>query len=330
MRAHIRAWLVAMAVALAAGVPWAVAQADDEREARALDRISVLAEATVDGEVVRLGDLARLEGPSAAALADVEIGRAPQPGGTRSFAGATILATLREQVVDLDRVRYRIPNLVRVHRRAQEVSAAAVRGIVEEYMQRQVAAQGGDVLLRQVDVPAPVGLPLGPFTTQVTPIQANPAAGTTRLLIEFLQDQRVMGSTTVTAHLALFENVWVARRAISAGGIVGAEDVMAERRDVSALPRGAVTRAEDAVGKEARVGIPLLAPLRHDQLQAPVVVRRGDVVMLLAESTGLRITTRGEVRENAPQNGQVRVWNAASHKEVVGRVVDAGTVEVGF
>jgi flagella basal body P-ring formation protein FlgA len=99
---------------------------------------------------------------------------------------------------------------------------------------------------------------------------------------------------------------------------------------VSGLPRGAVTRPEDAVGKEARVGIPVLAPLRHDQLRAPAMVRRGDVVTLLAESAGLRITTRGEVREDAPQNGQVRVWNAASHKEVVGRVVDAGTVAVGF
>jgi len=314
---------------LAALLPWAAAAEEAEGD-RSLDRINVVAEATVDGDIVHLGDLARLEGPSARALAGVEIGRAPAPGATRSFAGATILAILREQVLDLDRVRYRIPTLVRVHRRAQEVSAAALRAIVEDYMQQQATTMDGDMLLRQVDIPAPVGLPVGPFTTQVTPVQANPAAGTTRLLVEFLQDQRVTGSATVTAHLAVFGDVWIARRAIPPGDIIGEGDVVAERRDVAALPRGAVTRAQDAVGKEARVGIPMLAPLRHDQLQQPVVVRRGDVVTLLAESSGLRITTKGEVREDAPRNAQVRVWNVASRKEVVGRVVDTGTVAVTF
>ena len=328
-RPRRRALLAAMAVALAALVPSAGA-AEDAREGRPLDRINVVAEATVDGDVVRLGDLARLEGPSAAALAGVEIGRAPAPGATRSFAGATILAILREQVLDLDRVRYRIPTLVRVHRRAQEVSAAALRGIVEEYIQRQAAATDGDMLLRQLDVPAPVGLPIGPFTTQVTPMQANSAAGTTRLLVEFLQNQQVVGSATVTAHLAMLEEVWLARRAIASGEVIAAGDVIAERRDVGALPRGVVTRAEDAVGKAARVGIPVLAPLRHDQLQQPTVVRRGDVVTLIVESSGLRITTRGEVREDAPHDAQVRVWNIASRKEIVGRVVDAGTVSVAF
>ena len=210
-RPRRRALLAAMAVALATLVPSAGA-AEDAREGRPLDRINVVAEATVDGDVVRLGDLARLEGPSAAALAGVEIGRAPAPGATRSFAGATILAILREQVLDLDRVRYRIPTLVRVHRRAQEVSAAALRGIVEEYIRRHAAATDGDILL---NVPAPVGLPIGPFTTQVTPMQANSAAGTTRMLVEFLQNQQVVGSATVTAHLAMLEEVWLARRAIA-------------------------------------------------------------------------------------------------------------------
>jgi flagella basal body P-ring formation protein FlgA len=318
------------AVALLAILLPPAAAAKDAPRDRGLDRISVAAEATVDGDIVRLGDVARLEGPSAVALAAVELGPAPAPGAARSFAGASILAVVRERVMDIDRVRYRIPALVRVRRRAQEVSAAALRAIVEDYMQRRAGSTGGDVVLRQVDVAAPVALAPGPFATQVTPVQTNPAAGTTRLLVEFLQDQRVTGSATVTAHVAVFETAWIARRAIPAGVVIGPEDVVAERRDASALPRGAITRAGDAVGKEARVAIPTLAPLRHDQLRAPAVVRRGDVVTLLAESAGLRVTTRGEVREDAPQGAQVRVWNVASGKEVVGRVMDARTVAVAF
>jgi flagella basal body P-ring formation protein FlgA len=293
-------------------------------------RIVVLAEATVEGEVVRLADVARLEGHAAAILADLEIGRAPAPGAVRAFPGAGVLDTLRRADVDLDRVRYRIPAVVRVRRRAQEVSAAAVRAIVESHLRQQGAAAEGEVLVRQVDVTAPVRLPVGPYTSQVTALHGSPAAGTARLLVEFLQDGRVAGSVTATAHVAVFGDVWVSRRAIPRGTTVAADDVTVERRDVSVLPRDAVTRVEEVVRKEARVAIPALMPLRHDQLRAPAVVRRGDIVTLLAESAGLRITTKGEVREDAPRDAQVRVWNLASRKEVVGRVVDEQTIAVAF
>jgi flagella basal body P-ring formation protein FlgA len=139
-----------------------------------------------------------------------------------------------------------------------------------------------------------------------------------------------VSSVTVTVHIAVFENVYVTRRVIPRGTLVTAEDISAERRDVSTLPRGVITRAEEVVGKEAKVTLPPLMPLRHEQLGAPVLVRRGEVVTLLVESASLRITTTGEVREDAPRGAQVRVINQSSQAEVVGRVVDAATIAVAF
>lgn len=293
-------------------------------------RITVLRAAAVDGETIRLADVARLEGPLAASVAELELGRAPAPGVMRHLSGANILGTLREHGVDFERVRYLIPPVVRVHRRAEEVSAQAIRAIVEDYVERDLAAGENDITLKGVDVPGAVRLPLGPYEARVTPLQRTPSGGSMRLLVEFLDADRVLASANTVAHVAVFQKVLVSRRTIPRGGIVSAGDVFVERRDVAALPRGAVTRQEDAVGKEAKVSLPALTPIRYDQLVAPAVVHRGDVVTLLVESEGLRITTKGEVREDAPLNAQARVWNLGSRKEVVGRVVDASTIAVTF
>ena len=55
-----------------------------------------------------------------------------------------------------------------------------------------------------------------------------------------------------------------------------------------------------------------------------------NVVMLVAESHGMRITTTGQVREDAARGEQVRVLNLSSRTEVVGRALDNETVAVGY
>jgi flagella basal body P-ring formation protein FlgA len=312
--------VLAGALFLAGPVPGAAAPPEG--------RVVVSPTATVDGEAIRLGDIASLAG-TAAELARLDIQPAPKPGTTLSVSGAAILERLRAQV-DLERVRYVIPPLVRVRRRAQEVPAAAVRALVEEYVGHQLEALGGRALLRIVEVPGPVRLAPGPYDTRVNAARQGPLTGRTRIAVDFVQNDVVVETVTATAHVEVFEEVYVARRAIPRGTILGPDDLLAERRAAAALPRGAVLRAADAIGMEARAPISALTPLRHDQLGAPVLVRRGDIVTLVAESGALRITTKGEVREDAARASQVRVWNLGSRREVIGRVVDGKTVVVPF
>jgi flagella basal body P-ring formation protein FlgA len=300
------------------------------RAAEQQGRIVVFGDASVDAEVIRLADVARLEGPAAEELAPLEIGRAPAPGRMRTVSGAMILRTLRGHGVDLERVRYLIPATVRVRRHAQEISAMSIRAIAEEYLENQLDRADGLVEVRSVEVPGAVQLAPGPYTSRVAPLRNAPLAGRVQLQVEFLQNERVVSAITVTAHIAVFQDVYVSRRGIPRGTVITAEDILGERRDVSALPRGVITRQEDLIGKEAKVSLPPLTALRHEQFGQPALVRRGEIVTLLAESAGLRITTNGEVREDAPRGAQVRVVNQSSQAEVVGRVMDARTIAVAF
>jgi flagella basal body P-ring formation protein FlgA len=88
--------------------------------------------------------------------------------------------------------------------------------------------------------------------------------------------------------------------------------------------------AAEAEGLFARGSIAAAAPIRRQDVMVPPAVHRGDVVLLVAQRAGLRITTPGEVREDAALSQSVRVVNRSSRKELTGRVLDASTVVVDF
>lgn len=292
-------------------------------------RITVQPEATVAGQTIRLGDIATLEGGTRE-LAGLSLGAAPAAGESRSLDGGTVLATLRRETDGLPGVTYTIPTVVRVRRATQEISEGAVRAIVEAFLAESLGAARGGAMLHAIDLTGPVRIPAGPYRARVIPPTGVPLLGRTRLEIEFVVDDHPVLRTWVTADIGLNGVVVLAKRPVARGETLGADDVVADERDLSRVARGIVTNVADAVGMVAQAPLVPYTPLRREQLAPPATVRRGDVVLLVAERHGLRITTAGEVREDAGTGQQVRVVNRTSRKELVGHVVDRNTVAVEF
>ncbi|MFN8542732.1 MAG: flagellar basal body P-ring formation chaperone FlgA [Candidatus Binatia bacterium] len=241
-----------------------------------------------------------------------------------------MLEKLRRGGLDPAQVTYSIPPALRVRRASQEVTEAQVRRAIEEFLGAALGAGAGDAQVRAVELAGPVRLPLGRWQARVTVPPGVPVMGRTRLQIEFSIADRPVQSTWVTADIARFAPVVVVKRAVARGELLTADDVLVDRRDLSQVPRDVVTDPLDGAGRAARVPLLAYAPLRRSEIEAVAAVRRGDVVLLIAEGDGMRITAPGEVREDARQGDPVRVVNRMSRKEVVGHVVDAATVAVDF
>ena len=71
-------------------------------------------------------------------------------------------------------------------------------------------------------------------------------------------------------------------------------------------------------------------PLTLQSVTTAAMVKRGDVVRLMIEKNGLRLSVSGEALETAGVGERVRVVNDSSKRELVGRVVDHGTVHVVY
>ena len=292
-------------------------------------RIVVAPDATVSGEMVRLKDVAALEGAAAEALGMLVLGPAPGAGESRTLEGAAVLAALR-RAPNFEALTYTIPALVRVRRATQDVSEAAVRGIVERFLAEALGQGAGEAVLRTVEVAGPIRLPAGPYRARVIPPPGTPLFRRVRLQLEFTVDDRPVRTVWATADVGLFGPVVLARRPVARGEMLTEADLAVERRDLSDLPREVVSDLDGAVGRVARTPLVPYVPLRRDQLGEPAAVHRGDVVLLVAERGGLRITAPGEVREDAGLGQQVRVVNRTSRRDLVGRVLDPSTVAVEF
>jgi len=268
-------------------------------------RITLPAEVTATGQVIRLGDIAVLEGPATAALGDLTLGPAPAAGESRTLEGARVLDALRRAGADLAAITYTIPPVIRVRRASQEVSEAAVRQILEGFLAEALGAGAADAELKSVELPGPIRIPAGPYTARVVPPADRPLLGRVRLGLEFTVEDRPVKSIWVTADIGVYGPVVVATRAVARGDTLAAADLTTERRDLSQTGRSVLTDTVDAAG-------------------------RGDVVLLVAERGRLRITAPGEAREDGTRGQQVHVLNRLSRKDLVGHVVDGSTVAVDF
>ncbi|TFW29697.1 flagellar basal body P-ring formation chaperone FlgA [Massilia horti] len=99
-----------------------------------------------------------------------------------------------------------------------------------------------------------------------------------------------------------------------------------ERRDITNVP-DPVGDASLAAGQSSRRVLRAGDILRSSQLAAPILVKRGEQVVMLARREGIEVSTSGEALDAGGRGATVRVKNNASGQVVRMRVTGVGTVE---
>jgi flagella basal body P-ring formation protein FlgA len=108
------------------------------------------------------------------------------------------------------------------------------------------------------------------------------------------------------------------------------DDIHLQKMDLAGLPSNIITNVEEAIGKRTKRTIDAKVALRTDLIEFPPLVRRGDVVTIIAESDGLRVTTRGKIKERGCRGEKIKVVNLNSKKVIYAQILDSNTVKVDF
>ena len=159
----------------------------------------------------------------------------------------------------------------------------------------------------------------------------------------FPQGQRASGAWTVgvrcggerpwtiysKAKIKAEIDVVVLRGPLRQGSVIGPADIAMTRKDLSELSGSYLTAPDQAIGRVARRGLPGGLVLSYEQLAAPKLVKRGDLVVIHAGSGGYQITMSGEALADGQQGERIRVRNAQSGRVVQGTVAGPGKVIVG-
>ena len=120
--------------------------------------------------------------------------------------------------------------------------------------------------------------------------------------------------------------VVVARRSLVPGSMPVAEDLELVTRRIAGLSACCATRLEDVLGRRVRRPVAADLPVPLDSLEAPAVVRRGEMVTVLAGEPGFEVRSTGVALADARIGDTVRIRHPVSLRVIQARADSRGVV----
>ncbi|WP_371874529.1 flagellar basal body P-ring formation chaperone FlgA [Duganella rivi] len=112
---------------------------------------------------------------------------------------------------------------------------------------------------------------------------------------------------------------------LAAGKVLADEDVLLERHDISAIS-DSISDPQDAVGMSGKRALRAGEILRKTLLSSPTLVKRGELVRIVARQEQIEVSMAGEALDAGARGDTVRVRNA-NGTVIRARVTGAATVE---
>ena len=294
--------------------------------------VRVLEQAKVRSKIVRLGEISKIKGEDAQlveALKSVMLGKAPQPGEIREISGHYIEAKIRQNDIDSTNLMLNLPEKIEVVREAVTVSSREIEEITKQFILKKMPWHPEQVTISVPPVKS-INLAAGKITHEVASRKKEDYLGATNLSLVFMVNGRVEKKLWVNAHIDVTKKVVVSNNSLRRHYVIKKEDIRLEKMNLAELPANVITNPVEVIGKMTRRVIDPNLPMRINFLEVPPLVKRGDLVTIVAESDTLKITTQGFVTEDGCEGEMVRVINTNSRKDVYARVVDSRTVEIDF
>jgi flagella basal body P-ring formation protein FlgA len=292
-------------------------------------------EAEVRTAEISLGDVATIEGDEGLArrLRQVRLGPAPMPGGSARIDGHYLRLRLSEPQLEPQRVEIVAPDQILVTRAFQVLPGTAVVEAAAHRLQERLEAlapAGGPyavvALSRQADLRVPTGA-----VELVAQVQGEPSLlATPGATVTVKVDGHSYQTIPLSFRVGRYGSAVVAARALEPRAVLGPGDWQVERRPSTEIPAGALSGIADEADLEAVRPIKAGEVLTSSLVRPRILVRRGELVTLVLEGPGFRITTQGVAVTDARRGDALRVLNQASKRETLGKVDAAGIVRVPF
>jgi len=135
-------------------------------------------------------------------------------------------------------------------------------------------------------------------------------------------------SVTVAVNVSTEASVVIANRPIPLGSTITHSDVRLEARTLPGTARCCAQDINEVVGLLVRRSIPADGLVVMDALDRPPIVKRGEIVMVVAALPGVEIRSSGVALADAHVGETVRIRHSTSLKVIQARADTPGVVRV--
>lgn len=302
-----------------------------ENAAAEITTVRIQEHAQVEGDDILLGRIAEIDGDNASLreqLKRIIIGKAPLPGQSIEFDRRDVMRRMAQYEVDFSAVRVMTPRQIKVMRSFVEITKPELEKIVSEFIAQSSPISDGARRIKEIKVPESVILPKGRVTYKVVGPQNRRLVGRCPLAVEFSVNGHSHKKVWTSVTIEVLGTVVLTRKPLGRFKPITEDDIVLQTMDLANLPHDVVTRPETVLGKRTKRAIGTQIPLRTNLVELPPLVNRGDIVVIVAESRGLKITAQGQVKRKGRLGERIPVVNVDSNKVLYARVIDANTVQV--
>ncbi len=212
----------------------------------------------------------------------------------------------------------------------QTIPEAEFRKAFHEFICDGLGKDQSDVLLSRFKVSGNKPVPNGQFDFSIF----QKSKGITKGYVRLVAIVNVDGITQIEVRLAgwvdVFGNVVSTTRRIKKGEIISENEIRLARKNISRLSANVLTDTSPLIGLMARRDIKEGTSLKEWMLEKNPLVKKGDMVTILADTGGIRVTVPGIILERGYKDDLVKIRNFMSKKTIYARIVNDSTAIVDF
>jgi len=211
-----------------------------------------------------------------------------------------------------------------------QVALAGIQETVEQtcrdYVLRQTqwAPEDVELVFRRYILPS---VDWTGVTLQVEHAGNADLCGPTSLKVIVLHKGLVLRTFPVSVEIGLFDSVLVTTHRLLRKDVLGAADVVLERRKVDLGADPALKSLDEVIGYRVRRSLSASTVLTRSAIEENPLVLQGEKVTIRYQTAHLLMTAVGEAIEDGWKDRPVRVKNLASKKLVMGIPVEHGVIE---
>lgn len=207
--------------------------------------------------------------------------------------------------------------------RAQTPSPLQDLGRITAAAEARVAAQGPGVRASAGPVDARLRLPRceGPMETTLPPSSTG-----ARVSVRVACNVGATWSILVPVQVHTEGTVVVARRTLLPGTVLTGDDLTTAVRRIPGFIDCCATDVAALLGQRVRRPIAADAPLPLASLETAPLVRRGEIVTVIAGAPGFEVRSSGVAMADARQGDAVRIRHTTSLRIIQGRADSTGVV----
>jgi|GEM_PF-577082 flagella basal body P-ring formation protein FlgA len=195
-------------------------------------------------------------------------------------------------------------------------------------LQQQWQNSEGRVEIQLANLDPRLQIPACPAPLEAQVRSQNPNGGRVTVRVA------CQGAAPWTRHIAatvdIFQPVIVASAALSRGTRLTLADLSLEEQNVSQLRGRVYSSPEDLIGMELQRSLSPGTPVTDALIQKPVLVKRGETVVLTATRGGVSIRQTATAMQDGRKGQQISVRNTSTDRTIRAIVTGTGEADVVF